>query len=311
MPTELTTAEHGAVARGLGRWSAQDPTPKYGWMLDRISDLGKWNYQTCQMCEAAQIRFVHHMHHPSGLKLASGCICSAYMSLPVFHGSASASDIDKVIAAAEAIQDGIEKAAGRVARRPAALAKDQDALTALRGRVHADRWAAEGKDIAKQLKTLSKRATKRFESAVADASAYASYAGTEDEHSVFVDKVTQTFEDIRAWEVALQKYDRESALISELRSRYSWHDTDRGRSLRTSEGDIAWGGTTKKGRVSAYFQSARMTDKIWARQSHSTEEEAQKAAQMALINRLAEEQRVPSILSDRKPRPVTLDDDFI
>jgi hypothetical protein len=306
MSTELPTTEHGAVARGMGRWSAQDPTPKFGWSLDRMSDLGKWNRQTCQMCDAAQIRFVHHMRHPSGLQLEAGCICSAYMSLPVFHGSASASDIDRVIAAAEATQDGIEKAAGRVTRRPAALIKDIDTLAALRGRVHADTWLQDQKEIRKQLKSLCKRATKRFESAAVDANAYASYAGTEDEHRLFMNDANQTLEDIGDWEVALQKYDRESRLISELRSEYSWHDTDKGRTLRTSEGDMAWGGTNKKGKVSAFFQSARMEDKKWARETYDSEHAAQVAAQRALINRLVTEGRVPRKLSERAPRPVGL-----
>ncbi|MCJ2074495.1 hypothetical protein MKK68_02320 [Methylobacterium sp. E-016] len=63
---------------GRGKWS--DPrVPKRGWTCESIDDLGDV-LQTCEMCEAQDIRYVHAMSHPRypGI-LECGCVCSGHM----------------------------------------------------------------------------------------------------------------------------------------------------------------------------------------------------------------------------------------
>jgi hypothetical protein len=69
----------GGHNRGNGLWI--DPTvPKRGWTCVHVFDLGWGEYQTCEMCQSALIRYVHHMQHPEYPDLETGCICAGAMS---------------------------------------------------------------------------------------------------------------------------------------------------------------------------------------------------------------------------------------
>jgi hypothetical protein len=61
-----------------GKWS-QPGVPHKGWSCVHFEDLGEPS-QICEMCESAEVRFVHYMEHPefSGT-LAVGCVCAENM----------------------------------------------------------------------------------------------------------------------------------------------------------------------------------------------------------------------------------------
>ncbi len=61
-----------------GKWS-QPGVPHTGWTCVDIEDLLKPD-ATCEMCESAEIRFVHYMRHPSYQdELKVGAICAGHM----------------------------------------------------------------------------------------------------------------------------------------------------------------------------------------------------------------------------------------
>jgi hypothetical protein len=61
-----------------GKWSQPD-VPHKGWECVGIDDLEEPS-AICEMCEAQEIRFVHHMEHPEYPgTLACGCICAGNM----------------------------------------------------------------------------------------------------------------------------------------------------------------------------------------------------------------------------------------
>jgi len=60
-----------------GKWT--DPSvPHRGWQFVRIYDLEQPSH-TCEMCEAATVRYVHEMFHPEYGSLDVGCICAGWM----------------------------------------------------------------------------------------------------------------------------------------------------------------------------------------------------------------------------------------
>jgi DNA helicase-2/ATP-dependent DNA helicase PcrA len=60
-----------------GLWN--DPnTPKSGFFCERIEDIGSATH-TCQMCQRARVRFVHHMRHPGYRPLRTGCCCAGHL----------------------------------------------------------------------------------------------------------------------------------------------------------------------------------------------------------------------------------------
>ncbi len=63
---------------GRGKWSLPG-VPHSGWRCVNVEDLGE-PQMTCQMCESAEIRFVHYMQNDrfQGL-LACGAICAGHM----------------------------------------------------------------------------------------------------------------------------------------------------------------------------------------------------------------------------------------
>jgi len=71
-------SEQALIARGAGKWG--DPTfPKEGWEFVREQDRGVQDF-VCEMCEYKVIRNVQHLCHPSGLRLAAGCICAGHLT---------------------------------------------------------------------------------------------------------------------------------------------------------------------------------------------------------------------------------------
>jgi hypothetical protein len=75
---------------GRGKWS--DPgVPHRGWECSGVDDLGEdpVNWQTCEMCESQEIRYVHtmvHIDYPSWLEC--GCVCAGNMEGSVNHARA-------------------------------------------------------------------------------------------------------------------------------------------------------------------------------------------------------------------------------
>ena len=75
------SSEAQAVSRRWGKWS--DPgVPHKGWSCVGTNDLGpdEADWQTCEMCEAMSIRYVHAMTHPDyDGQLECGCVCAGNM----------------------------------------------------------------------------------------------------------------------------------------------------------------------------------------------------------------------------------------
>lgn len=66
------------AGQGLGKWS-HPGVPHKGWRCVDIEDLGGPS-ATCEMCETQEIRYVHHMEHPSYPQtLGCGCVCAGHM----------------------------------------------------------------------------------------------------------------------------------------------------------------------------------------------------------------------------------------
>ena len=66
------------VARGSGKWT-QPGVPHKGWTCVDIEDLGE-PAAVCEMCEAHEIRYVHHMTHAAyPQELGCGCVCAGHM----------------------------------------------------------------------------------------------------------------------------------------------------------------------------------------------------------------------------------------
>lgn len=70
----MTTADHTK----RGKWSVAG-LPHKGWSCVDVSDLGEPS-KICEMCESAEVRFVHIMEHkdfPGALEV--GCVCAEHM----------------------------------------------------------------------------------------------------------------------------------------------------------------------------------------------------------------------------------------
>lgn len=75
--------EGNAVRRKLGKWSAPG-VPHKGWACITTDDLGSDNMQTCEMCEASEIRYAHTMTHPDHQgPLVVGVVCAGHMEQDV------------------------------------------------------------------------------------------------------------------------------------------------------------------------------------------------------------------------------------
>ena len=62
-----------------GLWR-QPGVPHGGWACVEMEDLGPGSSETCEMCEAAQPRYIHIMAHPDYPdQLGCGCICAGNM----------------------------------------------------------------------------------------------------------------------------------------------------------------------------------------------------------------------------------------
>ena len=76
--------ERSAISQGRGKWS-QPGVPHKGWVCvneyDTFEELGEDEFETCGMCESAQVRFVHVMENDRyDGQLACGCICAGHMA---------------------------------------------------------------------------------------------------------------------------------------------------------------------------------------------------------------------------------------
>jgi hypothetical protein len=71
-------SEQEFIARGFGKWS-QRGVPHKGWTCTEVYDLDD-DRVTCEMCESAEVRYVHVMKHPQWQGyLEVGCICAGNM----------------------------------------------------------------------------------------------------------------------------------------------------------------------------------------------------------------------------------------
>ena len=63
-----------------GKW-VRAGVPQRGWTCTTVADLGDGESQTCDMCEATEIRYVHVMEHPEYPEsIEAGCICAGHMA---------------------------------------------------------------------------------------------------------------------------------------------------------------------------------------------------------------------------------------
>lgn len=60
-----------------GKWR-EEGVPHKGWQCVDMEDLGD-DRTVCEMCEVAEIRFVHVMEHPDHPALSVGCVCAEHM----------------------------------------------------------------------------------------------------------------------------------------------------------------------------------------------------------------------------------------
>lgn len=66
------------IRSSRGKWG-QRGVPHKGWECVEIEDLGTAN-AICEMCEAQDIRYAHHMQHTNHLDiLVVGCVCAGHM----------------------------------------------------------------------------------------------------------------------------------------------------------------------------------------------------------------------------------------
>jgi hypothetical protein len=71
--------EAEASGSNFGKWS-QPGVPHTGWECIAMEDLGHDNLETCQMCEFAEVRYMHTMVHPDYPgELQVGCYCAERM----------------------------------------------------------------------------------------------------------------------------------------------------------------------------------------------------------------------------------------
>ena len=62
-----------------GKWS-EVSVPHKGWFCTGVDDLGEPS-QICEMCNSAEVRYVHYMQHNAWPEvLAVGCVCAEHMS---------------------------------------------------------------------------------------------------------------------------------------------------------------------------------------------------------------------------------------
>src|SRR6516225_4726506 len=74
----MAESEQQFIARGFGKWS-QRGVPHKGWTCIGIDDLED-DRATCEMCETAEVRYVHTMTHPAFEgELEVGCVCAGNM----------------------------------------------------------------------------------------------------------------------------------------------------------------------------------------------------------------------------------------
>lgn len=79
LPSKFRYKELTDDPNELNLWKRSD-VPHDGWSCVGVTDLGRGNYITCEMCNRQQIRYVHHMNHPeySGT-IDAGCVCAGWM----------------------------------------------------------------------------------------------------------------------------------------------------------------------------------------------------------------------------------------
>lgn len=110
----------------LGKWSRTD-VPHKGWVCVGVSDLGRGNSTTCEMCEKVSIRYVHHMQHAEHPDiLDAGCVCAGHME----GNYAAAKGRERAMqkeAAARLRQEASEREEARRAEAQAALAHQRKA----------------------------------------------------------------------------------------------------------------------------------------------------------------------------------------
>ena len=74
-----STSNSQGRSRAHGKWQ-QPGVPHKGWSCDAVIDLGD-ERMTCEMCESAEIRYVHRMSHPEyPSSFGVGFVCAENMA---------------------------------------------------------------------------------------------------------------------------------------------------------------------------------------------------------------------------------------
>lgn len=274
---DIASREYAAIAQGKGKWSRLDPTPKSGWQCVGVHDLGKSNYQTCEMCESASIRYVHHMVHPTGLRLDAGCICAGHM-----ERTSEEVDVAAFIEAARARDSDMRNRDRRADTRRKALALNQGALRRLRANeasliddVVAYRW------IVTELQGLRTKADELRARVEAD--------GQDEEvirHAEFGREVSEFLSAVEGRLAPLEEMQRQAQRRREAvrRSAHIWLELDDPiwvHKLRSTHfvtyKHRAW--VYQRGQMfKAAYQLAGREEPEWGRRLYSSEEAAQSQA---------------------------------
>lgn len=195
------TGEDALIAGGAGKWGQPD-FPKTDWVCVETTDLGEPD-AICEMCEYQRIRYVHHMRHPTGRVLLTGCKCAGNMT----GDMAAAVDRDKAMKSAASRRKSLEKDRGR-------LRQLQHHPSALR-----------------QLEGIRRRALDRVRMATADYEAAPSDGAfvLELDSALFAQQAQAAVE-------AARQQQPQNRLSRELADP-EWWPTPKGQRLETSQGD--------------------------------------------------------------------------
>ncbi|MBX3505431.1 MAG: hypothetical protein KF895_08125 [Parvibaculum sp.] len=265
--------EHEVVARGLGKWSDVD-IPKAGWSSERVFDLGKGTYRTCEMCETVQIRFVHVMVHKIGLRLEAGCICAGHMA--------------EDIVGARARDDGIQRAANRVSRRAAALDKARRQLERIKRSTNS---LSETQESTSTLERLRRLAIRRCDAAKADALRHDCYASEVAQYHIFLRDIDAAITALNEQVTSTLRALHQAKLEEDINSP-KWRRTDSGFGYTSIDGDRAQVFSIR-GQYHAMYKLKGADKPVWSQRKFRSADEAQEIVLAVIGQQLRKAGRLP------------------
>jgi hypothetical protein len=214
------------------------------------------------MCGYKAIRYVHRMMHPTGLELATGCICAGQMS----------SDLE----AAERRDRDMKNASARMVSRERAMRHVRAQLDMLRGRANA----------LGDLERIKRRAVDLVQRAGADSTRHNSTraAVQEIEAAILRDDAAAAVEDARRRLPAFR-------LAREL-ARPIWHDTRKGHRMVTWDGDCVQTFQRENGAFGFGFHLAGQPMR-WSKEDFAAPAAAKRVGIWTLANALRRAGRLP------------------